>query len=1388
VVVIDKSLTLAGGWNAAFTTQNGTSIIDGQEERRGVSVREADTVVVLDRFVIQNGADPEWNKGGGIANYYGTLTVNNTTVRNNIIIGGTGPAGGGGIYNSGTLTLNNSTVSQNIVMGGFQGSGILNQGTARLNNSTISSNTGGDGGLYNEGTLVINNSTISRNQPYGIYNIYGSTVLSNSILALNGPNGDCSGSLTTQGYNLVGMKPAACTLTAGIGDLVGTSASPANPRLTLLQDNGGVTLTHALITGSLAIDTGNPATPGSGSTACLVNDQRGTARPVGTRCDKGAYEGNVTWTPAYLVSTYTANHTASLPGTLVCSQNNPLCPSSNFRASVAHEHAIGVYKLYASQFNRNSLDNKGMTIVSTVDYRPDPNYSYDNSFWNGSQAVYGDDIYSFPAADDVVAHELTHGVTQYESNLFYYYQSGAINESLSDIWGEYYDQTNLQGNDSANVLWLLGEDILASPYPGQALRNMSNPPEYGDPDKMSSTIYCIDEADNGCVHANSGVNNKAAYLLVAGGTFNGKTVTALGWTKTTAIYYEANANLLVSGADYSDLYYALQQACSNLVGQKGITGADCAEVKDALDAVEMNRQPTRTPNADAPLCATGSAPVMVFADDLEAGTANWTFTNGAYPRWQRNSPYGPYAQSGLYSLYADDYPPVVTDAAARLKPVLIPNKAYLHFAQAYDFESQGGYDYDGGVLEYSINNGATWIDAGTLMDYNGYNGRIFEGINNPSYDNPLKSRFAFVHTSYGYLSTRLNLASLAGKTVTFRWRIGLDKFGYDWGWWVDNIKLYTCAQLPGTFGKTSPANGATNQAGSLTLSWGPSAGATSYQFCYDTTNDNACSNWMGNGVATSKVLSGLSPGTTYYWQVRSLNGNGTTYANGNPTTFWSFTTMPLPGAFSKTAPANGGTGIGLSPTLTWGSSSLASSYQYCYDSINDNQCNRTWNTVTNTSAIISNLGTNTTYYWQVRAVNTGGTTYADAQSWRNFTTTSTLPPEFTEVEAFVGTTNQGKYSLDSGQSLRESYTGVNNGPVKLGSTNAVPLLGAERVIYKVNGVNTSFTEMMALPDKQLDTTYWLPWYNNVDLDTQLRFANVSGSTATVHVFIGETEVTPAEGITLAAGASTRVSYAGANAGPVQIVSDQNIVAAERLIYKVNGVNTSFTEMMALPNKQLDKTYWLPWYNNVDLDTQLRVANVTDQPATVTVTIGGVPMTPIALAAGESTRVSYAGVNDGPVKIVSTQNIVAAERLIYKVNKVPTSFTEMMALPDGQLDTTYWLPWYNNKDLDTQLRFANTTDQTATVHVYIGGQEMGSGFTLQPGESTRQSFPGINAGPVQIVSTQNIVAAERLIYKVNNMNTSFSEMMALPNSQLDTLYWLPWYNNVDLDTQLRFGVP
>ena len=425
----------------------------------------------------------------------------------------------------------------------------------------------------------------------------------------------------------------------------------------------------------------------------------------------------------------------------------------------------------------------------------------------------------------------------------------------------------------------------------------------------------------------------------------------------------------------------------------------------------------------------------------------------------------------------------------------------------------------------------------------------------------------------------------------------------------------------------------------------------------------------------------------------------------------------------------------------------------------------------------------TTYYIEIAQFNDGLGTTDDIGGNLNFNA------YITNTNVRIGNVLRGRYFIPESGGLRRSFINLNNGPVEINNVAGNQIIAAERVIYTVKGVQTSFSELMGLPHSLLGTTYWLPWYNNVELDTQLRIGNVSGSPATVTVTIGNTPM--GSPIQLAAGASTRVSFAGVNGGPVKIVGTQTIVVAERVIYKVQGVHTSFSEMMALPNNRLGTTYWLPWYNNVELDTQLRIGNVSGAAANVTITIGGQPLTggSFSLAPGASKRVSFTGINNGPVKIVSTQPIVAAERVIYKVRGVQTSFSEMMALPANQLDNIYWMPWYNNVHLDTQLRIGNVSGTPATVHVYIAGTEMAdSPFVLQPGASIRKSYAGIDNGPVRIESNVDIVAAERVIYKVQGVETSFSEMMGLPNDFLSFRYWMPWYNNVDLDTQLRFALP
>jgi Zn-dependent metalloprotease len=290
-------------------------------------------------------------------------------------------------------------------------------------------------------------------------------------------------------------------------------------------------------------------------------------------------------------------------------------------ADAAHRYAYDALRFYELQHGRNGVDGEGLVVDSTVHY----GVGYSNAFWNGEQIVYGDGA-GWPLADDIVGHELTHAVTQNESGLFYYYQSGAINESFSDIWGELIDQNNQSGTDEGWSAWYIGEDIAG----WGPIRSMRNPPDGHDPDRMTSSYYYLGSADNGGVHTNSGVGNKAAYLLTEGGTFNGYTVRGLvAYEKVSAIYYEAQTNLLTSGSDYNDLYYILFQACQNIIGgPDGVADVDCLEVRDATNAVEMNLQPNSTYNPEPDACPAGAihhqtSSLMTWRQGRPLGLRRW---------------------------------------------------------------------------------------------------------------------------------------------------------------------------------------------------------------------------------------------------------------------------------------------------------------------------------------------------------------------------------------------------------------------------------------------------------------------------------------------------------------------------------------------------------------------------------------------------------------------------------------------------------------------------------------------------------------------------------------------------------------------------------------------
>ncbi len=620
----------------------------------------------------------------------------------------------------------------------------------------------------------------------------------------------------------------------------------------------------------------------------------------------------------------------------------------------AYQYSGDTYDYYFTMFGRDGIDGNGMQIVNTVRYcDPDPleTCPYQNAFWDGQQMVYGD---GYPGAVDVVAHELTHGITERTSGLFYYMQSGAINESFSDLWGEFVQQKYHPSLPADK--WLIGENLRGI---GGPFRSMKDPATFSDPDKMSNPSYRCGsgskDKDNGGVHTNSGINNKAVFLMSDGGSFNGKSVTGLGADKVSQLYFYVQKNLLTSGSDYADLYNALQMACITLVGTDGITQSDCQQVKNALDAVEMNLPPANCPAPEAPVCAANEIPVNLFFDDFENGLANWITTTDnatATTIWTLDTQYAKRgANNTANSLYGKDIDTKSDTYAALAAAVALPANAHMHFDHAYEFEynNNTGEVYDGGVVEYSLNNGSTWLDAGSLITHNGYGNKTI--YNDPvDGDNALAGKRAFSAISNGYISSRLNLASLSGKSARFRFRIATDTGNaaftppeYPFGWVIDNFRIYTCRSvLPGapTIGAVIAGNAQAAVSFTAPLSDGGSA-ISGY------TATSSPDGIRETGSGSPVLVTGLTNGTAYTFTVTATNASGTgapsaasnsvtpqapqtiTFANpgalnfGVSTTLTAITSSGLPPTFSSSTPAVCTiTSAGVLTTVTTGSCTI----------------------------------------------------------------------------------------------------------------------------------------------------------------------------------------------------------------------------------------------------------------------------------------------------------------------------------------------------------------------------------------------------------------------------------------------------------------------------------
>jgi Zn-dependent metalloprotease len=375
-----------------------------------------------------------------------------------------------------------------------------------------------------------------------------------------------------------------------------------------------------------------------------------------------------------------------------------------------------------------------------------------------------------------------------------------------------------------SLRWLQGED---DPGFGLPIRDMWDPTCMGDPGKVTDTQYWCSTLDGGGVHTNSGIPNHAFALLTDGGTYNGRTVPAIGLTRATHIYWRAMEIYQAPDTDFADHADALEQSCADLIGValpdlstgaasgEVISATECAALAEAILAVEL-RTPADfcgfgillDPNAPVPDCGS-----TIYSEDFESDpTASWALSDfGVAPEyiprgweWTSDVPEGGTGQAffALDSLTLGNCTTDDQSGAMQLDspPIVIPTDSVLMTFDHYVATEQS---WDGGNIKISTNGGPfVWTDFGDFT-FNRYNLRLATaaaGNTNPMEDQPsfTGKNGGENKGSWGQSHLSLDAYASAGDTIRLRFEFGVDGCNGLDGWYVDNVQL--CSDCGGSGG------------------------------------------------------------------------------------------------------------------------------------------------------------------------------------------------------------------------------------------------------------------------------------------------------------------------------------------------------------------------------------------------------------------------------------------------------------------------------------------------------------------------------------------------------------------------------------------------------------
>jgi Zn-dependent metalloprotease len=488
-----------------------------------------------------------------------------------------------------------------------------------------------------------------------------------------------------------------------------------------------------------------------------------------------------------------------------------------------------IYNMMKNAFGYVSYDNADAPMITVFNA---PNIECPNATWNGVSANFCPNS----STDDVVAHEWAHAYTEYTSGLVSEGQAGAMNEAYSDIWGEVVDLRNSYMDDlmdnprqakcNSTSHWLIGEYDWQF---GGARRDLYVPSCYGNPGKLSDAQYTCTSEDGGGTHLNSTVLSHAFALMGQGGTYNGQTIRQLGLYKPGHIFWRAQWAYMTKTTDFAAMADILEAAANDLIGfnlpqllttpmstvptSSAITVTDVEDVVKAINAVELRGPnpcgPTPLLSAAPALCQGASPEFAIYHENFESGLGGFTTafetSSGSWQNREWVQATAPGGRSGSAAFGTDfnvgDCNASVQAGIIRMEsPVVnIPADATGNLNLAFDHFIALEDTWDGGNIKYRINGGAWTLLPANAFTANAYNNLLTSTT--AGNNNPLAGQPAFTGTDAGALTgswgqSQVNLTSLGlvpGNSIQFRFELGTDGCGGVDGWYIDDLRVFTCA-------------------------------------------------------------------------------------------------------------------------------------------------------------------------------------------------------------------------------------------------------------------------------------------------------------------------------------------------------------------------------------------------------------------------------------------------------------------------------------------------------------------------------------------------------------------------------------------------------------------